>query len=346
MSFTVKIRQWETPIEVQSGGTILEAAVDAGVPYPYGCQSGNCGACKSYLISGEVEMSPYSDFALTDEEKELGQILACRAVPWSDCEVAWLEPEDIVVHPRRVMTCTIAEIDQVTHDIKRLRLTIDKGGPYTFSAGQFASVTFAGQPARDYSMANTPDDRTLEFHVRRMQGGRTSEHVFSTAKAGDQVRVEGPAGTSYLRESHRGPIIAVAGGSGLAPIKSIVETALKKGMKQGIHLYFGVRDERDLYLEDHFKALAARHANFQFVPVLSAPSAATERRTGFVHEAVAADYDDLDGCKAYLCGPPVMVEAAAKMLKGRGMNQFDIHADAFYTEAEMAALDSKAGARR
>jgi ferredoxin-NAD(P)+ reductase (naphthalene dioxygenase ferredoxin-specific) len=344
MSFSVKIRQWDTPIAVESGATILEAAVDAGVPYPYGCQSGNCGACKSHLIAGEVEMSPYSDFALTDEEKAQGQILACRAVPWSDCEVAWLEAEDIVVHPRRIMSCTVAAVDQMTHDIKRVRLTIDKGGPFSFSAGQFASVTFTGQKARDYSMANTPDDKTLEFHVRRMPGGATSAYVFDHVKVGDQVRVEGPAGASYLRESHRGPIIAVAGGSGLAPIKSIIETALKKGMKQGIHLYFGVRDERDLYLEDLFKALAEKHPNFKFQAVLSQPEGATQRRTGFVHEAVASDYDDLDGCKAYLCGPPVMVEAASKMLKGRGMNQFDIHADAFYTEAEMAALNAKGAA--
>jgi len=346
MSFTVKIRQWDTPVTVDSGATILEAAVDAGVPYPYGCQSGNCGACKSYLISGEVEMSPYSDFALTDEEKAQGQILACRAVPWSDCEVAWLEAEDIVVHPRRIMSCTVSAVDQMTHDIKSVRLTVDKGGPFSFSAGQFASVTFAGQKPRDYSMANQPDDKTLEFHVRRMPNGATSAYVFDHVKVGDQVRVEGPAGASYLRESHRGPIIAVAGGSGLAPIKSIVETALKKGMKQGIHLYFGVRDERDLYLEDHFKALAEKHPNFSFQAVLSQPAGETARRTGFVHEAVAADYDDLDGCKAYLCGPPVMVEAASKMLKARGMNQFDIHADAFYTEAEMAALDARAGAAR
>lgn len=341
MSFSVKIRQWDEPVTVESGATILEAAIDAGVPFPYGCQSGNCGACKSFLIAGEVELTPYSDFALTDEERAQGQILACRAVPLSDCEVQWLEAEDIVVHPRRILTCTVAGVEQVTHDIKRIRLTIDKGGPFLFSAGQFASVTFAGQKPRDYSMANTPDDRTIEFHVRRMPNGATSAYVFDHVKAGDQVRVEGPAGASHLRESHRGPIIAVAGGSGLAPIKSIVETALKKGMKQGIHLYFGVRDERDLYMEEHFKALAAKHPNFSFQTVLSQPEGETARRTGFVHEAVASDYDDLDGCKAYLCGPPVMVEAATKMLKSRGMNQFDIHADAFYTEAEMAALNAQ-----
>lgn len=344
MSFKVRIRQWDEPIEVPTGATILDTAVDHGVPYPYGCQSGNCGACKSYLISGEVEMSPYSDFALSDEEKAQGLILACRSVPWSDCEVAWLEADDIVVHPRRMMTCKVVSIDDATHDIKRVRLSVESGGPFTFSAGQYASLRFADLPVRDYSMANAPDDKTLEFHIRRTEGGRTSQYVASALKPGDTVRVEGPFGTSHLRESHRGPVIAIAGGSGLAPIKSIVETALAKKMPQHIYLYFGVRDERDLYLEQHFHAIAERHRNFHFTPVLSEPSGETRRRRGFVHEAVAGDFDDLDGCKAYLAGPPAMVEAATRLLEGRGMRRIDIHADAFYTAAEMEALQKKVAA--
>ena len=336
MSHTVRIRQWPAPITVETGATILDSAVDAGVPYPFGCQSGNCGACKSHLISGEVELSPYSDFALTDEEKASGLILACRAVPWSDCEVAWLEADEIVVHPRRILDCSVAAIDDATHDIKRVQLTVNGGGPFTFSAGQYSAVSFAGQPPRDYSMANMPDDKILEFHIRRLPGGATSQYVSSAVKIGDKVKVEGPLGTSYLRDLHAGPIIAVAGGSGLAPIKSIVDTALAKGLKQHIYLYFGVRAERDLYLEDHFNALAAKHANFHFHAVLSEPEAGSKRRSGFVHEAVRSDFDEVDGCKAYLAGPPVMVEAATKMFEARGMKRADIHADAFYTAAEIA----------
>ncbi len=344
MGFTVRIRQWDQPIEVPQGTTILDAAVDAGVPYPFGCQSGNCGACKSHLISGEVELSPYSDFALTDEEKANGQILACRAVPWSDCEVAWLEDEDIVVHPRRLLSCKVVGLEDMTHDIKRVRLDIEKGGPFNFSAGQYAKVRFGDQPARDYSMANRPDDKVVEFHIRRTPGGKTSEYVFTHVEMGDTVKVEGPFGTSHLRESHRGPLLAIAGGSGLAPIKSIVETALYKGLKQHIYLYFGARDERDLYLVREFELLAQQHNNFTYIPVLSQPSGQTARRTGFVHEAALADFDDLDGCKCYLAGPPVMVEAATTRLKTRGVRAFDIHADAFYTTAETAALQGKADA--
>ena len=343
MSFKVRIAAAGRTIEVPTGGTILEAALEAGIGYPFGCQSGNCGACKSHLIKGEVAMEGFSEFALSDEEKERGLILACRAVPWDDCEITWLDEDDLIVHPRRVLDCRVAAFDDATHDIKRVRLEIVSGGPFTFSAGQFASVTFEGCPPRDYSMANTPDDKTLEFHVRLTPGGATSGYVAGKLKLGDAVRVEGPFGTSYLRESHRGPIIAVAGGSGMAPIKSIVEQALARALPQHIYFYFGARAERDLYLIEHFEVLAAKHPHLHFMPVLS-EGVDGARRQGLVHETVAADFDEFDGCKGYLAGPPIMVEAATRLFESRGMRRTDIHADAFYTAAEMADAGKKTGA--
>jgi len=336
--FKVQVRQADAPVMVEMGQTILEAALKAGVAYPHGCRSGNCGACKSRLHAGEVEMSPYSEFALSEKEKADGLILACRAVPWADCEVSWLGEEDLVVHPNRQLACEVAEIVQATHDIRIVRLRVLGGGPFDFSCGQYAAVTFAGQPPRDYSMANTPDDATLEFHIRRVAGGASSAYVAERLSVGEPVHVEGPYGTSYLRANHRGPIVAVAGGSGLAPMKSIVEAALNSGAQQDITLYFGVRDERDLYLEDHFRALERTHPNFRFVPVLSDADGATARRTGFVHSALAADCRDLDGCKVYTAGPPPMVRAVQELAVRSGARPEDIHKDAFYTEAEKASL--------
>lgn len=339
MSFTVNIQGWNAPVTVEMGQTILEASIAQGVPYPHGCRSGNCGACKTHLISGNVEMSPYSEFALTTEEKSSGLILACRSVPWEDAEVAWLGEDETVAHPLRKLTCRVAALDDLTHDIKRIRMEIDSGGPFVFSAGQYCSVTFAGQKPRDYSMANTPEDPVLEFHVRHVPGGASSAYVANVLSVGEQVAVEGPYGASWLREAHRGPILALAGGSGLAPIKSLVEHALNIGMEQEISLYFGVRDERDLYLEDRMTALCRRHPKLKFVPVLSEPAGRTSRRTGFLHQAVADDFSDMDGYKAYLAGPPPMVEAATGLLLEQGMRRVDIHADAFYTEAEKATLE-------
>ena len=340
---SVRVSQAGRTIEAPAGTTVLDAALDAGIDYPFGCQSGNCGACKSRLIAGEVAMAGYSEFALGAEEKARGLILACRAVPRTDVEVAWIEEDDLLHHPRRVLSCRVIGFDDVTHDIKRIRLGIVSGGPFDFSAGQFASVTFDGCPPRDYSMANTPGDPTMEFHVRHGSGGATSASVRDRLKLGDAVRVEGPFGTAHLRESHRGPIVAVAGGSGLAPIKSIVERALALGLPQPIHLYVGVRTTADLYLDDYFARLADRHANFHFTPVVSdGPSGG--HRSGLVPEAVAADFPSLDGCKAYLAGPPPLVEAATRLFEQRGMRRNDIHADAFYTAAEMARAGRKTGA--
>jgi len=343
MSPRVRIAQAGRTIEVPTGATILATALDAGIDYPFGCQSGNCGACKSRLVRGDVAMDGYSEFALSNAEKAHGLILACRAVPRADCEVAWLEPDDAIVHPRRRLDCRVRGLLDATHDIRRVRLEIVSGGPFAFSAGQFASVTFAGCPPRDYSMANVPGDPTLEFHVRLTASGATSLHVAQHLEIGDSVRVEGPFGTSYLRESHRGPIIAIAGGSGMAPIGSIVEHTLQSALPQPIHFYFGVRTEQDLYMHEHFVAQARCHANFHFTPVLS-EAGDTRYRRGLVHEAVAADFADFDGCKAYLAGPPVMVEAATAMLERRGIRRSDIHADAFYTAAEMARAGRKTGA--
>lgn len=342
MTFQVKVRQFEEPLWSDPGQTILEAALAGGYDYPSGCRSGNCGVCRSRLLSGEVAMSPYSGFALTEAEKAQALILACRAVPQTDCEVEYLEQDELAAHPERKMTCRVVGLDDATHDIKIVRLEVAEGGPFIFSAGQYARLAFHGPPPRDYSMASRPDEAVLEFHLRLTPGGTVSAYVLSELKLGDEVRVEGPYGIAYLRENHRGPILALAGGSGLAPVKSIVETALRAGMPQEIKLYFGVPDERDIYLEDHFAELAAGHPNLSFMPVLSEPSQPTRRRTGLLCDVIAGDFDDLDGCKAYLAGPPIMVETSVAVLHERGVRREDCHADPFYTEAEKAAREAGA----
>jgi CDP-4-dehydro-6-deoxyglucose reductase/ferredoxin-NAD(P)+ reductase (naphthalene dioxygenase ferredoxin-specific) len=342
MSYRVTIRNTGETVSVEMGQTVLEAALAQGVPYPHGCRSGNCGACKSELETGEVEMSPYSEYALTEAEKGAGLVLACRSVPWSDATLRWLDANETVAHPQRRMTCRVVELAQATHDIRVVRLAIESGGPFAFSAGQYASLSFPGLPPRDFSMANRPDEPLLEFHIRLTPGGRVSPYVAETLKKDDRVTVEGPFGASHWRESHAGPVLAVAGGSGLAPIKSIVETGLGAGARQPVHLYFGARAERDVYLEERFRTLAARHPNFRYTIVLSEPDGPTERRTGFLADAIARDFADLDGAKAYLAGPPIMVETTEQVLKRLGVRRQDCHADAFYTEAEKAQIESGA----
>ena len=229
MTHTVRIARWAAPVAVETGQTVLEAALQAGVPYPHGCRSGNCGACKSRLLRGEVEMAPWSEFALTGAERAAGLVLACRTVPWGDAEIAWLDEDDVAAHPVREVAGRVEAVEAMTHDISALRVSIADGGPFAFSAGQYCRLRFAGLPARDFSMANMPGEEKLEFHVRRVAGGAVSAYVADRLAVGETVGLEGPFGAAFLRESHCGPIYAVAGGSGLAPAKSIVERALAGG---------------------------------------------------------------------------------------------------------------------
>ena len=337
MSYRISIDQAGEPVPAGKGQTVLAAALAAGIRFPHGCSAGNCGACKSRLISGEVRRRRHPAYALTAAEKRQGLILACRAVPKSDCAVGWLDDDAPPDHPRRELICTVSALDDLTPDLKRLSLTVDSDGPLAFSAGQYVSLGFGGLPPRDYSMANRPDVAELEFHIRD-HGEGASAHVARFLRPGDPVTLDGPHGSAYLRPWHTGPIVAVAAGAGLAPMKSIVETALAKGAKQPITLFLGGRDADELYLVEHFEALARKHRNFSFMPVLSDPSRPGPHRTGHLSALVAGLLGDPDGVKAYLAGPPAMVEATTQSLHARGVRARDIHADAFYSEAEKRIL--------
>lgn len=320
------------PIPVEAGDTILDSLLRAGVPFPFSCQAGNCGTCKCELLRGDVLELEYSDHALGPGERARNIVLACRTQVWDDTAIRRLDAEELVLHPSRVMRCRVVELEDLTHDIKGVRLAIEAGGPFVFSAGQYAQLEFAPGLSRHYSMANTPDDPELVFHIRRMPGGRTSTHVASELRPGDKVKAGGPLGVAYLRDRHAGPVLLVAGGSGLAPIQAILATLLARGTEAPITLYFGVRSERDLYHEKLLADLAARHPNFRFHVVLSEQKGARNRRYGLVHEAIGEDFTDASGIMAYLAGPPVMVEAASALLAARGAAPRQIHADAFYNQ--------------
>jgi ferredoxin-NAD(P)+ reductase (naphthalene dioxygenase ferredoxin-specific) len=347
LSVTVTVADLNQCVPAEEGQTVLDALLAHGVGFAYSCQAGNCGTCRCELVSGDIMELEYSEHALSAEERSRGIVLACRSQVWGDVIVRRLDAEDFVVHPSRVMRCRVAECSRLTHDILRLRLEIVAGGPFEFSAGQYAQIEFPMAPGavRDYSMANRPGEKLLEFHIRVMpKAGSVSSRVAAALKAGDMVKLSGPLGTSYLRAQHAGPMLCIAGGSGLAPIKSIVETALEGGFGQPVHLYFGVRAERDVYFERELAALQRRFPAFKAHIVLSesdpqAEAAATllPRRNGFVTEAVAADFPALTGFKTYFAGPPPMVDAATALVRERGVGSRDIHADAFYP----AAVESK-----
>ncbi len=351
MTWTIIVAGDPQTVPAEDGETILDALLRHGVGFAYSCQAGNCGTCKCECVSGDILELECSEHALSPGERERGVVLACRAQVCGDVEIRRLSAEEFVMHPSRVMQCRVAELAFATHDVLRLRLAVESGGPYTFSAGQFAKLQFpfARDTPRDFSMANRPDEATLEFHIRCIAGG-VSGRIPSSLKVGDLVRVSGPFGTSYLREQHTGPVIAIAGGTGLAPIRSIVATALDKGLRRPIHLYFGVRGERDVYAEAELREWQARHPDLAVHIVLSdepdpetAPSRqelsgalGLSRRYGLVTDAVRADFARLEGFQAYLAGPPAMVDAVTELLAAGGLAARDIHADAFYSAVDPA----------
>jgi CDP-4-dehydro-6-deoxyglucose reductase/ferredoxin-NAD(P)+ reductase (naphthalene dioxygenase ferredoxin-specific) len=324
---TIKLKQWPSPLNAKRG-SILGVALAAGVPYPHSCRSGECGACKSRLSAGEVLMDGYDPQVLTQEERDAGLILACRAHPRGDVEVAWLPPGSPGVgHPVRRVQATVAHIEAATHDIMRVRLKVDDA-PLAFAAGQYAQLSFNGCPARPYSMANRPDDSTLEFHIRRVPGGVVSGHVARETRAGDPVQLEGPYGAAFLRQPAEEPIVLIAGGSGLAPMKSILLAALVQQVKFPIHLYHGVRDVRDIY--DAQAIAIAGAGRVHYIPVLALASQPSGYREGLVHEALERDFQTLSGFKVYLAGPPPMVDAVTAAVLRLGARRKSIHADAFY----------------
>lgn len=243
-----------------------------------------------------------------------------------------LEDEGLAAHPSRVMLCRVDGLTDLTHDIRELRLAIEAGGPFDFSAGQYAQIEFAPGLSRHYSMASTPAEEKLAFQLRRTADGKTGSYVAQELKLGDKVKVSGPLGSSYLRAKHAGPVLLVAGGSGLAPIYSVLCTLLERGSGESVALYFGARSERDVYHERLLADLAAKHDNFSYQIVLSEPGSESGRRRGLVHQAVAEDLANAAGYTAYLAGPPAMVEVAGQLLLDRGVARRDMHADAFYDQ--------------
>jgi ferredoxin-NAD(P)+ reductase (naphthalene dioxygenase ferredoxin-specific) len=313
-------------LQVRAGANLLEVLLDHGVPVSYSCMSGRCGTCRCKLVSGEVlSAGQESSGPITVRN---GEILACQTSLASDCVIEIAEPDEIVVHPARTAKAVVTGVEDLTHDIKRLVLRPAR--PIAFSPGQYAILQFANGLQRPYSMAGVADTELLEFHIRLVPGGRVTTYIGETLKVGDAVRVSGPMGSSYLRSKHAGPVLCIAGGTGLAPVLSILRGATCAGMSNPTHVYVGARSPRDVYGIEWLRELTDRNPSLRIHVVTDVRSASSGFRTGLVTEAVAADWPSLAGFRAYVCGAPPMVEAAALLLRQRGVAEQHIHADAFY----------------
>jgi CDP-4-dehydro-6-deoxyglucose reductase/ferredoxin-NAD(P)+ reductase (naphthalene dioxygenase ferredoxin-specific) len=231
-----------------------------------------------------------------------------------------------VTDPNR-RQATVLDIAAPTPDVRVVRLGLS--GAFDFQAGQYVRLWFGDLGARDYSLGSVPGAAELEFHIRVNAERGVGFYVGTHLKRGEKLELAGPFGDAYWRAEHTGPLLAVAGGTGVVPIKSIVETALQLGMIAPLYLYLGARTALDLYMEAHFRALAERHRNLRFVATVSEAEHADGHRVGNVSEVVGEDFDDLYRFKAYVAGPPAMVAATQEILRARGIDGADIHTDAF-----------------
>jgi naphthalene 1,2-dioxygenase ferredoxin reductase component len=324
----VLIQPLRKVIDVEPGANLLEALRNAQIPVSYSCMAGRCGTCRCRVVDGEVLDSGREQQNPLDSGDS--HVLACQTFITQPCTIEIPEPDEIVVHPARIVKATVQSIEVMTHDIRRVVLKPAK--PIEFSPGQYAQLQFTPEHIRPYSMAGLAGDDTLEFHVRVVPGGRVSGYVANDLKVGDAVRVSGPLGTAYLRRKHDRPILCVAGGTGLAPILSILRGVVQAGMRNPVRLYFGVRSANDVYGLDWLRALERQHLELSVNVVVTSGGNPKHQRCGLVTEAIGQDIGSLDGWRAYLCGSPPMVEAATVLARNKGIDPARVYADAFYTQ--------------
>jgi CDP-4-dehydro-6-deoxyglucose reductase, E3 len=331
-------------VPIRDGEQLLDAALREGVLMPYDCRSGGCGKCKAKLLQGSVDYGVYQEGFLTAAERADGKILACCATPLSDVEVEYVPAGTLGNVPVQTYTARVVSMHALSHDVMQVLLKIEGGEVPRFYAGQYIDILLPDGDKRSFSFATAPHERELvELHIRRIPGGKYTTHVFTAMKAGDVVRFEGPLGSFFLREDSAKPIIFVAGATGFAPVKSMVEHAFHVGLKRRMVLYWGVRSLRDLYLPDLPRKWAAEHPNFEFVPVLSdaQPEDHWAGRAGLVHEAILKDYPDLSAHQVYACGSAAMVNAAHPAFAARGLSEHDCFSDAFRLTPRVAAKSAE-----
>lgn len=337
-----EIQPFGAHFEVPGGQTLLEAALNNKVPFPHDCTVGTCGACKCRLKQGRVKAITDFGYTLSREEMEAGYILACQAVPRDAVTVVEVEGA-LTAIPVEHYRGRVTERATLTHDIVRLSVQLDRPMPYV--AGQYANLGAPGvERSRSYSFAGAPEsggNAVIELFVRKVPGGAFTGALFDGALDALQLDVDGPHGSFYLREG-TAPMICIAGGSGLAPLVSLLQDASRKGVRRPCVLLFGGRTQRDLYALEQIAAISAAWGDtFRFIPVLSEEpqdSGWTGAR-GIVTTAIATALPDVPGVtvEGYLCGPPGMIDAGIGVLTAMGVDIGAIHYDKFTDQSHAAA---------
>lgn len=337
--WSMAVRPDERIISLRAGETLLDAGLREGLPLPFECRNGGCGMCKCSVLHGSVTLLPYQASALSDAERAAGKTLLCCAQATSDVDIEYVPQAGAKVLPVKTYHARVTRLQLLTSDVMQLCLQLESGAALPFHAGQYINILLDDGAKRSFSFATAPHTGAdIELHVRRVEGGRFTPAVFDQMQVGDRLRFEGPLGAFTLREDGLKPIIFVAGSTGFAPVKSMLEHAFHTGLQRRMILYWGVRRREDLYMVDIVQAWAREHANFSFVPVLSGATAQDRwtGRTGLVHEAILADFPVLSAHQVYACGSVQMVQAVQPAFAKRGLSSDDCFSDAFHLAPQQA----------
>jgi phenol hydroxylase P5 protein len=340
MSYELTIEPLGQTIEVEDGQTILDAALRAGIYLPHACCHGLCATCKVQVLDGDIDHGEASTFALMDFEREEGKTLACCCRLESDTviEAEIEEDPDSLNLPVQDYEGEVVRIEALTPTIRGIWLKLDR--PMEFQAGQYINLeipSLEGQ-SRAFSLANSPQSGDIvELNVRIVPGGQVTTWLHEKLEVGEKLKLTGPYGRFFVKKSANLPLIFMAGGSGLSSPKSMIEDLLTEGFDKSMTLVYGQRSRDELYYDAEFRALAEKHANFTYVPALSSEPAGSDwsGARGFVHEAAKAHFNnDFRGHKAYLCGPPAMIEACITTLMQGRLFERDIYMEKFFSAAD------------
>ncbi|EDY87218.1 CDP-6-deoxy-L-threo-D-glycero-4-hexulose-3-dehydrase reductase [gamma proteobacterium HTCC5015] len=332
MSHTITIQPSGHQFECDSSQSVLEAALQSGFAVPYGCRNGACGACMGRIVSGQVEYPNDVYVGMTLQGESDDKALLCQARACSDLELEVREigaAKDIQI---KTLPVRVHRAERLADDVIRLFLKLPATQRLPFLAGQYIDFLLKNGQRRSFSLANAPhDDALLELHIRRVDEGFFTGFVFERLKEKDLLRIEGPHGSFHLNEESDKPLILMAGGTGFAPIKSLIEHMIHTDDHRPVHLFWGVRNQPDLYLNHLAELWQKKHHQIQYTPVLSEAAADREwtGERGWVHDSVIRHYADLSDHEVYCCGPPPMIEAAKHALKQQGLNEEAFHFDSF-----------------
>ena len=336
MSHKVQVEPSGHQFTVEQDETILDAAIRQGVNLPYGCRNGFCGDCRANLTAGRISYPNGQPPVMSDNEGDI--CYACQATTASDITIEVTEIAQSQDIQTRIMPCKIDRIERLNEDVIRLYLKLPEGERLQFLAGQYLNFVLQDGSKRAFSIANAPhDDNFIELHIRHVSGGAFTDLLFNGMQEKTILRIEAPLGSYYLRETSEKPIILMGGGTGFAPLKGIIEHAFQIGVRRPMHLYWGVRSRADLYLPELPEQWASEYSNFTYTPVLSEPDSDWRGETGWVHEAVVADYPDLSGHEVYMSGPPPMIQAGKDAFLAHGLSGEELYSDSFEYGAAAAA---------